>query len=103
MENTPKLRNLAMKKMKKVEEEHKGILVQLKEAKCEVEGLKGELVGAYSKIKFLKFELFKLMPRLSTSPPRNLTTCYPLKNLHMIRPVWAIPEKEVLVMNSRRK
>ena len=39
-----KVSNLAMKKMKKVEEEHRGILVQLKEAKCEVEGLKGELV-----------------------------------------------------------
>ena len=41
-----KVANLAMKKMKKVEEEHRGILVQLKEAKCEVEGLKGELVKA---------------------------------------------------------
>ena len=27
--------------------------MQLNEAKCEVEGLKGELVKAYSKIKFL--------------------------------------------------
>ena len=30
----------AVKKMKKIEEEHKSILVQLKDAKCEVEGLK---------------------------------------------------------------
>ena len=36
-----KVMNLAMKKIKKVEEEHRCILVQLKEAKCEVEGLKG--------------------------------------------------------------
>ena len=43
--------------MKKVEEEHKGILVQLKESKCEEERLKGELVAAYSKIKFLELEI----------------------------------------------
>ena len=48
-----------MTKMKKVEEEHRGILVQLKEAKCEVEGLKGELVEAYSKIKFLELEIIQ--------------------------------------------
>ena len=54
-----KVANLAVKTMKKVEEEHKGILVQLKEAKCEVEGLKGELVEAYSKIKFLELEIIQ--------------------------------------------
>ena len=54
-----KVANLAMKKMKKVEEEHRGILVQLKEAKCEVEGLKGELVEAYSKNKFLELEIIQ--------------------------------------------
>ena len=36
-----------VKKMKKIEEEHRCTLMQLKEAKCEVEGLKGELVEAY--------------------------------------------------------
>ena len=45
--------------MKKVEEEHRCILVQLKEAKCEVEGLKGKLVEAYSKIKFLELEIIQ--------------------------------------------
>ena len=48
-----------MKKMKKVEEEHRCILVQLKEAKCEVEGVKGKLVEAYSKIKFLELEIIQ--------------------------------------------
>ena len=52
-----KVVNLVVKKMKKVEEEHRCILVQLKEAKCEVEGLKEELVVAYSKIKFLELEI----------------------------------------------
>ena len=31
--------------------------MQLKEAKCEVDELKGELVEAYSKIKFLELEI----------------------------------------------
>ena len=54
-----KVTNLAMKNMKNVEEEHRCILVQLKEAKCEVEGLKGELVEAYSNIKFLELEIIQ--------------------------------------------
>jgi len=98
-----KVANLAVKKMKKVEEEHRCILVQLKEVKCEVEGLKGELVEAYSKISFLNLKLSKLISRLSISPPRNLTTCCLHKNLHMIRFIWAIPEKEALEMNPKRK
>ena len=42
-----KVVNNVVKKMKKIEEDHRCILMQLKEAKCEVEGLKGELVEAY--------------------------------------------------------
>ena len=48
-----KVANNVVKKMNKIEEEYRCTLVQLKETKCEVEGLKGELVEAYSKIKFL--------------------------------------------------
>ena len=51
-----KVANLAVKK---VEEEHRCILVQHREAKCEVERLKGELVEAYSKIKFLELEIIQ--------------------------------------------
>ena len=55
-----KVANLAVKKMKKVKEEHRCILVQHKEAKCEVERLKEELVEAYSKIKFLELEIIQV-------------------------------------------
>ena len=41
-----KVANNTVKKMKKIEEEHKYTLVQLKEVKCEVEGMKEELVNA---------------------------------------------------------
>ena len=46
-----------MKKMKKVEEDYKSLLVRYKEAKCEIETLNGELTETYSKIKFLELDL----------------------------------------------
>ena len=46
----------AVKKMKKIEE-YRSLLVQYKEAKCEIETLNGELTEAYSKIKFLELEV----------------------------------------------
>ena len=59
----------AIKKMKKIEEEHKSTLVQLKDAKCEVKELKEELLNAYSKIKFLELEVIQAnvkMERITT-------------------------------------
>ena len=54
-----KIAKNGIKKMKKIEEEHKSTLVQLKDAKCEVEELKEELLNAYSKIKFLELEIIQ--------------------------------------------
>ena len=48
---------VAVKKMKKVEKDYRCLLVRYKEAKCEIESLNGELIEAYSKIKFLKLEV----------------------------------------------
>ena len=48
---------VAIRKMKKAEEDYKSILTRYKETKCEVEGLNEELGNAYSKIKFLEFEV----------------------------------------------
>ena len=73
----------AVKRMKKIEEEHKFTLVQFKEVKCEVEELKEELLNAYSKIKFLELEIIqanvkvecistkKLYSVLSSQKPSN--------------------------------
>ena len=61
--------------MKNVEEKHRGILMQLKKAKCEVEGLKGGLVKAYSKIKFLELEIIQAnvkVERISTKTLDNV-------------------------------
>ena len=49
--------------------------MQLKKAKCEVEGLKGELVEAYSKIKFLELEIIQAnvkVERISTKKLDNV-------------------------------
>ena len=47
----------AIRKMKKAEQDYKSIIVRYKETKCEVEVLNGELIEAYSKIKFLELEV----------------------------------------------
>ena len=54
-----KVANNVVKRMKKIEEEHKFTLGQFKEVKCEVEELKEELLNAYSKIKFLELEIIQ--------------------------------------------
>ena len=63
-------------------EEYKSTLAQLKDAKCEVEELKEELLNAYSKIKFLKLEL--ILANVKTwgaSQPRSFIVYFHLKNL----------------------
>ena len=52
-----KVAKATMKKMKKVEEDNKSLLVRYKKAKCEIKTLNGELTKAYSKIKFLELEV----------------------------------------------
>ena len=48
---------IAIKKMKKAEEDYRSLLVQYKEAKCKIETLNEELTEAYSKVKFLELEV----------------------------------------------
>ncbi|XP_065634482.1 uncharacterized protein LOC136069652 [Quercus suber] len=47
----------AVKQMKKAEKDYKSLLVRYKEAKCEIETLNGELIKAYSKIRFLELKV----------------------------------------------
>ena len=48
---------VAVKQMKKAEEDYRSLLVRYKEAKCEIETLTGELTKAYRKVKFLECEV----------------------------------------------
>ena len=47
----------AVRKMKKVEEDYKSLLIRYKEAKCEIETLNSELSEAYTKVRFLEQEV----------------------------------------------
>ena len=46
-----------VEKMKKAEEDYRSLLMRYKEAKCEIETLNGELIEAYTKVKFLELEV----------------------------------------------
>ena len=48
---------VAVRKMKKTEEDYKSLLVRYKAAKCEIKTLNGELTEAYTKVKFLELEM----------------------------------------------
>ena len=73
-----KVAKSAIKKMKKIEEEHKSTLVQLKEVKCEVEEVKEELLNAYSKIKFVELEIIQANVKVECISTKKLDNvlCY---------------------------
>ena len=54
-----KVAKVAIKKMKRAEQDYKSLLVRYKETKGEVETLNRELTEAYSKIKFLELEVVR--------------------------------------------
>ena len=48
---------VAVKKMKKAEEDYRSLLMCHKEAKCEIEKLNGELLETYTKVRLLEQEV----------------------------------------------
>ena len=54
---------VAVRKIKKAEEDYKSLLIHYKEAKCEIEILNGELSEAYKKVRFLEQEVVHVNPR----------------------------------------
>ena len=62
----------AVKKMKKVEEDYKSLLVRYKEAKCEIETMNGELTKTYSKIRFLKLEVVQANAKIERVSTKKL-------------------------------
>ena len=62
----------AIKKMKKVEQDYKSILIRYKEMKCEVEVLNGELTEAYSKIKLLELEVIQANAKVECVASKKL-------------------------------
>ncbi|XP_030969962.1 uncharacterized protein LOC115990254 [Quercus lobata] len=62
----------AIKKMKRVEEDYKSLLVQYKETKCEMETLNGQLTEGYSKIKFLILEVIQANAKVERVSSKKL-------------------------------
>ena len=62
----------ALKKMKKVEDDYRSLLVRYKEAKCEIETLNGELTEAYTKVKFLKREVVQANAKVDRVSTKEL-------------------------------
>ena len=63
---------VAMKKMKKAEEDYKSLLMRYTESKCEIEMLNGELTEAYSKIKFLELEVVQANAKVERVSTKKL-------------------------------
>ena len=67
-----KVAKAAIKKMKKVEQDYKSLLVRYKETKCEVETLNGELTETYSKIKFVELEVIQANAKVEQISSKKL-------------------------------
>ena len=65
-----------VKKMKKVEEDYRSLLVRYKEAKCEIETLNGELIEAYTKVKFLELEVVQTNAKVERVSTKKLVDVF---------------------------
>ena len=67
-----KVAKAAIKKMKRVEEDYRSLLMRYKKTKCEMETLNGELTEAYSKIKFLELEVVQANAKVERVSSKKL-------------------------------
>ena len=62
----------AIKKMKRVEEDYRSLLMLYKETKCEMETLNGELTKAYSNLKFLELKVIQVNAKVKQVSSKKL-------------------------------
>ena len=67
-----KVARAAIKKMKRAEQDNMSLLVQYKETKCEFKMLDGELIEAYSKIKFFDLEVIQAHAKVERVSSKKL-------------------------------
>ncbi|KAK9994137.1 hypothetical protein SO802_023840 [Lithocarpus litseifolius] len=67
-----KVANVAIRKMKRAEENYRILLVRHKEAKCEIEKLNGELSEAYAKVRFLELEVVQANAKVEMVSTKKL-------------------------------
>ena len=63
---------VAVKKMKKAEEDYRSLLMRHKEAKCEIEKLNGELSEAYIEVRFLEQEVVQANAKIERVSTKKL-------------------------------
>ena len=63
---------VAVKTVKKAEEDYRSLLVRYKEAKCEIEKLNGKLTEAYTKVKFLGLEVVQANAKVKRVSTKKL-------------------------------
>ena len=63
---------MAVKKMKKAEEDYRSLLVRYKEAKCEIKMLNGELTETYTKVQFLELEVVQANAKVERVSTKKL-------------------------------
>ena len=63
---------VAVKKMKKAEEDYRSLLMRHKEAKCEIEKLNGELSEAYTEVRFLEQEVMQANAKIERVSTKKL-------------------------------
>ena len=94
---------VAMKKMKKAEEDYRSLLMRHKEAKCEIEKLNGELLEAYTKVRFLEQEVVQANAKIERVSTKKLNDVISSQNSSQTSPVWDIPEEVVHQAVSPKK
>ena len=70
-----------MKKMKKAKEDYSSLLVRYKEAKCEIETLNGELTEAYTKVRFLDYEVVQVNANVERVSTKKLNDVLSFQNI----------------------
>ena len=63
---------VAVRKMKKAEEDYKSLLIWYKEAKYEIETLHGELLEVYTKVRFLEQEIVQANAKIKKVTTKKL-------------------------------
>ena len=61
-----------VRKMNKVEEDYKNLLIRYREVKCEIETLNDELSEAYTKVRFLEQEVVQLNAKIERVSTKKL-------------------------------
>ena len=71
-EEYARVAKVAIRKMKKAEQDYKSILMWYKETKCEVEAMNEELTNAYSRIKFIELEVIQANAKMEHVASKKL-------------------------------